>query len=154
MCKMLARGLYGLVGVLFLLAGIGVLLLGTGLLPSAVSDLIRGISQDNPHTLHVMQEFASLLIFAGLIALWFFWHYERSWPFHLALTIFWGLIALVHWFDIRGSFQLGVGPVINMVPLGLFVVVGLLRKRSERWSKPAWKNDTGSRPEDSTPAAT
>jgi hypothetical protein len=132
MTKALSQTLYGLVGVLFLLAGVSVLLLGTGLLPSAVSELIVDLGQDNANTLHIMQEFASLLVFAGLITFWFVWHYEKSRPFHWAMTVFWGLVALVHWFDIRGSFHAGAGPVINTIPLVFFVVVGLLRQRARK----------------------
>jgi hypothetical protein len=79
-----------------------------------------------------MQEFGSLLVFAGLIAFWFVRHYSESKTFHWAMTLFWGLFALVHWVDIRGTFQFGVGQMINTIPFVLFVVVGLLRQSSER----------------------
>jgi hypothetical protein len=46
------------------------------------------------------------------------------------------LFALVHWVDIRGSFQFGIGQLINTVPFGLFVAVGLLRQRSQGRAKP------------------
>jgi hypothetical protein len=135
MTRVLSQALYGLVGVIFFVAGGSVLLLGTGLLPNALSDLIVSIGENDGHTLHIMQEFGSLLVFVGLITLWFLGHYDQSRPFHWAMTVFWGLFALVHWFDIRGSFQPGIGQVINTIPFGLFVVVGLLRQRSERWVK-------------------
>jgi hypothetical protein len=116
-------------GVLFLVAGGTVLLLGTGLLPGAARDLIVALARDDGNTLHIMQEFSSLLVFVGLITLWFIRHYEVSRPFHWAMTVFWGLIALVHWFDIRGSFPSVVGPAINSIPFALFVMLGLLRWR-------------------------
>jgi hypothetical protein len=125
------RSVYGLVSVLYLVAGVSVLLLGTGLLPDAVRDLIVSLGHDDGNTLHIMQEFSSMLVFAGLITFWFLWHYDQSWFFHWAMTVFWGLFALVHWFDIRGSFRFDLGAVINTVPASLFVVVGLLRQRSE-----------------------
>jgi hypothetical protein len=78
-----------------------------------------------------MQEFGSLLVFVGLITFWFVRHYDRSWPFHWAMTLFWGLLALVHWFDVRGPVESVIGPAINTVPFGLFVLLGLLRLRSE-----------------------
>ena len=129
--KTLAKSLYGLFGIFYLVAGLSVLLLGTGLLPGAVKDLIVDIGQGNGHTLHIMQEFGSLLVFAGLITLWFLRHYDQSRPFHWAMTVFWGLFALVHWFDIRGSFRYDIGALINTVPLSLFVLVGLLRQGSK-----------------------
>ena len=129
--RVLAKSLYGLFGAVYLVAGVSVLLLGTGLLPDAVRHIIVSVAQDNLNTLHIMQEFGSILVFVGLITLWFIRHYGQSRPFHWAMTAFWGLFALVHWFDVRGSFQFGVGPLINTVPLGLFVVIGLLRQSSE-----------------------
>ena len=133
--KTLAKSLYGLFGIFYLVAGLSVLLLGTGLLPGAVKDLIVDIGQGNGHTLHIMQEFGSTLVFVGLITLWFLRHYDQSRTFHWAMTVYWGLIALVHWFDTKGSFQPGIGPVITTLPLSLFVVVGLLRQKSEGRAK-------------------
>jgi hypothetical protein len=129
--RALAQSLYGLFGAIYLVAGAGVLLLGTGLLPDAVRDIIESLGRRDSNTLHIMQEFGSVLVFVGLITLWFIRHYDQSRPFHWAMTAFWGLFALVHWFDVRGPFQFGVGPLINTVPLGLFVAVGLLRQSSE-----------------------
>jgi hypothetical protein len=131
MIRALTRALYGLFGATYLVAGGSVLLLGTGLLPENVRQLIVNVGRDDPNTLHIMQEFASLLVFAGLMTLWFIRHYDQSRPFHWAMTAFWGLLALVHWVDIRGSFQVGIGPVINSIPFLLFAALGLLRIRGE-----------------------
>jgi hypothetical protein len=133
--RTLAQYLYALLGVVFLLAGVSVLLLGTGLLPAPVWELIHAIGQGNGNTLHIMQEFGSLLVFVGLIAFWFLRHYDQSRPFHWAMTLFWGLFALVHWVDVRGTMEVGVGQVINTIPFVLFLAVGLLRQRPE--GKPA-----------------
>jgi hypothetical protein len=129
--RALARSVYVLFGAVYLLAGVAVLLLGTGLLPGPVRDIITDVARDNPNTLHIMQEFGSLLVFVGLITLWFVRHYDQSRPFHWAMTAFWGLFALVHWFDIRGAFQPGVGQAINTIPFAVFVVVGVLRQKAE-----------------------
>jgi hypothetical protein len=131
MTRAVATSLYILLGVVFLVAGISVLLLGTGLLPEPVRALIEDIGAGNANSLHIMQEFGSLLIFAGLITFWFVRHYEASMTFHWAMTTFWGLFALVHWVDIRGGFQFDIGQVINTIPFVLFFVVGLLRQSSE-----------------------
>jgi hypothetical protein len=131
----MSQAFYGLFAAIYLVGGLSVLLLGTGLLPGAVRDLLVDIGQDNGNTLHIMQEFGSLLIFVGLITLWFIRHYDQSRPFHWAMTVFWGLFALVHWVDIRGSFRPGIGPVINTIPVSLFAVVGLLRHLSEGQAK-------------------
>lgn len=132
--KAIAKLLYSFFGALFLIAGASVLLLGTGLLPEAVKNLIINVAHGDLNTLHITQEFGSLLVFAGLITFWFIRHYEQSKPFHWAMTTFWCLLALVHWFDARGVFHSALGPMIDTIPFILFVLVGLLRSnaRSER----------------------
>jgi hypothetical protein len=135
MTRILVKSVYGLFGVAYLAAGVSVLLLGTGLLPEAVSSALVSLGRRDLNTLHIMQEFGSLLVFVGLITLWFIRHYEASCAFHWAMTAFWGLVALVHWFDIRGPVESVGGPLINTLPFGLFVVLGLLRLRSERRGK-------------------
>jgi hypothetical protein len=127
MTRVLTQSVYSLLGVLFLVAGGSVLLLGTGLLPDAMRDLIVSLARDNDNTLHIMQEFSALLVFVGLITFWFVRHYEASRPFHWAMTAFWGLIALVHWIDIRGPVSSMIGPAINSIPFAVFVLLGLLR---------------------------
>jgi hypothetical protein len=132
MLRLLIQSLYVLLGAIFLLGGASVLLLGTGLLPPAVRDLILAIGEDNPNTLHLMQEYASLLVLVALLTFWFVKHYELSRAFHWAITAFWGLIALVHWFDPRGQFHCGLSGAINSIPFVLFLAAGLLREHAER----------------------
>lgn len=92
------------------------------------------VAHDDLNAVHLIQEFGSLLVFAGLVSIWFVRHYEQSKFFHWAMTTFWALFALVHWFDFRGpfqSFQSAIGPTINTIPFVLFAVVGLVRKNSD-----------------------
>ena len=131
MLRTITQTLYALVGAAFLLGGTIVLLLGTGLLPAPVKDAILAIGEDNTNTLHLMQEYATLLVLVALLTFWFIKHYEQSLPYHWAMTLFWGLIALVHWFDPRGEFQYGLGEAITSIPFLLFVVTGLLRAKAE-----------------------
>src|SRR5262245_60640879 len=51
--------------------GSTVLPLGTGLLPGPLKDAILAIGGDNTNTLHVMQEYASLLVLVALLSFWF-----------------------------------------------------------------------------------
>jgi hypothetical protein len=136
MIRLATKSLYALLGAIFLLGGATVLLLGTGLLPTPVRDVILSIGEDNPNTLHLMQEYATLLVLVALLTFWFIKHYEVSRTFHWAMTLFWGLIALVHWFDPRGQFHHGVGEAITSIPFVLFVAVGLLRETAERRTGP------------------
>jgi hypothetical protein len=130
--RLLAQALYGLFGVTYFAAGAGVLAYRTGLLPVAVTDLILGVAGGDLNTVHVMQEFGTHLLAAGVLALWFAWNYERSWAFQWAMTAGWGAFALVHWFDVRGPIRSLGGPLVNSVPFLLFAAVGLLRWRTER----------------------
>ena len=130
--KTLAQFLYSFFGAVFMLVGVSVLLLRTALLPDAVRSIVVSIGHDDSNTLHIMQELGSLLVFAGLIMFWFVRYYEQSKFFHWAMTAFWGLFALVHWFDVGGQLRSVRGPMINTIPVILFLLVGLLRDGSER----------------------
>jgi hypothetical protein len=131
MLRTITRFLYAVVGAAFLLGGSAVLLLGTGMLPGPLRDAILAIGEDNTNTLHLMQEYAALLVLVALLTFWFLRHYEHSRAFHWAMTAFWGILALIHWFDPRGDFHAGLGEAVTSVPFGLFLVVGLLREKSE-----------------------
>jgi len=129
--KAIARLLYGSVAVIFLLVGVTILLLHTGILPAGVRDLVLDIAHRDLNTIHLIQEMGSILVFVGLITFWFIRHYEQSKPFHWAMTTFWLLFALVHWFDAGRPRESIRGPLINTIPFVLFLFVGLLRARSE-----------------------
>ena len=118
--------LYGLFGAISMLVGASVLLLETGLLPAVVSRAVMNAANGDARALHIIQEFGAFLVFNGLIAFWFARHYDESRFFHWALTAAFGLIALAHWFDVRGEHSM-IGPLVNSVPFALFLLVGLLR---------------------------
>jgi len=126
MIRLITQSMYVLLGTIFLVGGTGVLLLGTGLLPAPVRDVILSFGEDNLHTLHLMQEYAALLVLVALLTFWFVKHYEQSRAFHWAMTFFWGLIALVHWFDPKGAFHPDLDAAIISVPFVLFVAVALV----------------------------
>lgn len=130
--KAFIQFVYGLFGVLFIVAGLSVLALRTNLLPEAVQNIIVNEAQGNLQALHLLQEFSALLVFAGLMSLWAIARYEQSKTYHWALTTFWGLLALAHWFDVRGPWQSLLGPLINTVPFVLFALIGLLRIVAEK----------------------
>ena len=133
----LAKLTYSLFAAGCLALGASVLLFGTGLLPAGMRQALLEEAHGDLNTLHIVQEFASLLVFTGLISVWFLWHYERSLQFHWALTVLWALIALVHWFDVRGPRESIRGPLILTVPVALFLVLGLLRMAARRAPLPS-----------------
>jgi hypothetical protein len=123
---------YGFFGTVFLIVGATVMLFHTGLLPGPVQNLILGFAHSDPNALHLIQEFASILVFAGLVSIWFVRHYEHSQLYHWAMTTFWALFALAHWFDGREGLRSVSGPMIDTIPFFLFLLIGLLRWNSER----------------------
>jgi hypothetical protein len=125
--RALVKTVYVLFGVLFLGVGLGVLLSDSGLLPG-VRGVALGFAHNDLNTLHIMQEYGAILVFVGLITLWFARRYELSGPFHWAMTASWALHALAHWFDVRGARSLA-GPLVNTVPFALFLLLGLLREK-------------------------
>ena len=128
----ITKFIYGFSGAVFMLVGAGVLLLETGLLPGGVSRALRDGAGGDAGALHIVQEFGAFLVFVGLITLWFVRHYEQSRFFHWALTAAFGLLALAHWFDVRGARESRIGPLVNSVPFILFLLLGLLRRNSEK----------------------
>jgi hypothetical protein len=118
---------YGLFGVLFVLVGGSVLLVNTGLLPQVVRNIIVDSTKGDGQLLHVIQEWGNAHLLLGLVTFWFIRHYERSQAYHWAMTGYFAVDALIHWFDVRGAPESIVGPLINTIPFVLFVTLGLLR---------------------------
>jgi hypothetical protein len=139
MSKVLAISLYVLFGAIYLVAGITVLLFDTDFLPDAAKNILLDVANRDLNTMHITQEFGTLLVFTGLITLWFACHYQQSLFFHWAMTVFWGLFALIHVFNVRGRpMEFDIGDLINAIPFVLFLSVGLItRHRKDRRERAA-----------------
>src|SRR5262245_56763157 len=122
----LARILYGVFAVIFLVAGASSLLFNTGILPATLKNFVEEESQGDLQTLHIMQETASLLLLVGALLCWQLRRDEVSLFFHWSMTAFWALIALVHWVDVRGPWTSAAGPLFTSIPFVLFALVGLI----------------------------
>lgn len=127
----IAKFVYGFFGAVFLIVGATVLLLHTGLLPETVKNIVLDFAHGDMNAAHLIQELGSILVFAGLITFWFIRHYEHSTAYHWALTTFWALFALAHWFDGREGPRSVRGPLINTIPFTVFLLIGLLRGYSD-----------------------
>ncbi len=129
--KAIAKLVYAIIGTIFLLGGGTVMLLHTGLLPDAVKNAVMNFAHGDSLAVHLIQEMASILVFVGLITFWFIRHYQQSKVFHWAMTTFWALFALAHWFDGREGPRSVRGPMINTIPFVVFLLIGLLRTGSD-----------------------
>src|SRR6185503_16235295 len=125
---LITRGVYLLAAGFYLLVGIVVILVGTGLLPAWVHDRIFEIGQNNPFTMHLIQETGTIWVLVGMLLVWFAVHYEQSIKFHWAMTFYLLLDAWVHWFSAYGRFENEPRAVINAIPFAVFLVLGLLRR--------------------------
>jgi hypothetical protein len=123
---------YGLFGVFFVLVGGSVLLWNTGLLPVAVRNMIDDYAQGDGRLLHVIQEWGNAHLLLGLLTFWFIRHYDQSQAYHWAMTAYFAVDALIHWFHVAGPPESIVSPLINTVPFVLFVTLGLLRRVPSR----------------------
>ena len=129
--KAIAKLVYAIVGAAFLIGGGAVMLLHTGLLPESVKNIVINFAHGDSLAVHLIQEMASILVFVGLITFWFIRHYQQSKVFHWAMTMFWALFALAHWFDGREGPRSVRGPLINTIPFAVFFLIGLLRINSD-----------------------
>jgi hypothetical protein len=121
------RSLYALAAAFYLLLGVVVLSLGIGILPTWLHDQIFAIGQNNPDTMHLIQETGTLWVLVGILFVWFARHYDQSEKFHWAVTFYLALDALVHWFNAYGRFEHEPRAIINGIPFVLFLIAGLLR---------------------------
>jgi hypothetical protein len=129
--RLLAKLVYAINAAAFLAAGASALLVNTGVLPGAVGDIVVQFSKGDPGVLHIVQELGSLLVLVGLVTLWFVVHYDRSRFFHWALTAYWAIMAVIHWFNVAGPNPSIDGPLMITVPFLVFLTIGLLRLATE-----------------------
>lgn len=133
--RLIIRVVYALLGVLWLLVGIGAMVLPLGWVsaswvgPDAVQyETAAPASYLN----HLTQEFGTLAI---AVAFAFLWQGSRSEPsrsLHWLLTVYLMLDSLIHWVGpqgLIGSLQRGV---INSIPPLVFLVLGILWMRRDR----------------------
>jgi len=130
MIKFILQSLYLLVAIIFLSIGVGALLFGTNSLPDKARTFMLDVARSNHNSLHLIQEMSCFLVLTGLVTIWFALHYDQCRLFHWAMTLFWGLFAWVHWFDVHGQFHRGTEPLTITIPFAVFFLVGLLRQQS------------------------
>jgi hypothetical protein len=129
--RFLTKVAYALQGAAFLAGGAATLLVNTGLLPDSLRDVVLGFSRGELETLHIIQEYGALLVLGGLLTFWFLLHYEQSRGFHWIMSVFWAIMALIHWFNVAEPSLSVVSGLINTVPFALFLAIGVMRESTE-----------------------
>lgn len=131
----LSKGVYVLLGVLYLLVGIGAMLLPAGWISSQWAGgaaVLYNAAAPESFLNHLTQEFGTLVIAVGLVFLWQARRPQPSRSLHWLLTFYLVLDSLIHWVGpqgLIGSFQRGL---VNSIPPLLLLVLGLLRERANR----------------------
>ena len=128
--RTITNGVYALLGVLYLLVGVGSMALPAGWISHRwLGDDVGALYEAAPpesYLNHLTQEFGTLAIAVGLVFLWMARRREPSPSLHWLLTLYLGLDAAIHWVGPQGfvgSVQRGV---INSIPAVLLIVLGLL----------------------------
>ena len=78
--EIVTKSVYVLTGAFYLSLGVAVLLVGTGILPVWIHDKIFELGQNNPFTMHLIQETGTLWVLVGILFIWFARHYKREVP--------------------------------------------------------------------------
>ena len=125
----ITRIVYGLFGVLYVLIGVGSMLLPTGWLPRDLADHFLAGDTPSPFFEHLLQEFGTVVLALGFVFLWYAIRKEQSRTFHWAMTFYFSLDSLIHWVGpegLIGSWRRGIA---NSVPLAVMLLLGLLQLR-------------------------
>ena len=134
--RVITKAIYALLGVLYVLAGAGAMVLPLGWVSAAWAgpDAVAPYAAAAPESYlnHLTQEFGTLAIAVGFVMLWQARQSQPSRSLHWLLTLYLMLDASIHWVGpqgLIGSLQRGV---INSIPPLLFLILGLLWQRADR----------------------
>jgi|SRR4029079_1979388 hypothetical protein len=126
------RLVYGLFGILYVLIGVGSMLLPTGWLPQGFQGDALAREASSPFVEHLLQEFGTVVLALGLVFLWYARRKEQSLGFHWAATFYFSLDTLIHWVGPEGLIGSWSRGIINSVPFALMLLLGLLQLRASR----------------------
>jgi hypothetical protein len=127
--QLLARVIYGVLGVLYLLVGTGSMLMPAGWLPSGLVNRFLAGERLSDFMQHQLQEFGTVVIAVGLV---FLWHASRKQPIrslHWAMTFYLALDALIHWVGPHGPIGDWQRGIVNSIPLAVMLLLGAALQR-------------------------
>ncbi len=118
--KKISLVVYGLYGIVALLAGVGLLLVPAALEPEASDKYI-----------HFLREQGAATVFVGLMCFWLLFHYDQRRTVHLVLTLFAFLIAGIHWLDFFGGRKPLASALINSVGFVVLLALAIFAPRAK-----------------------
>ena len=129
MLSKITRIVYGLFGAIFTLLGTAAILTPTGWLPQDLSEITVAGEIPSPFG-HILQEYGAAFLALGFVFFWFAKYKEQSRSFHWAMTLYFALNALIHWFKPEGSAGSWLSGIMNSIPFVLLLLLGLLQQRA------------------------
>jgi hypothetical protein len=132
------RLVYGLFGILYVLIGVGSMLLPAGWLPQSLEGELLAGEELSAFVEHLLQEFGTVVLALGLLFLWYAGRNEYSRSFHWTVTVYFSLNALIHWVGPEGLVGSWSRGIINSIPFALMLLLGLLElQRAQRYEVPS-----------------
>ena len=117
---------YGLIGAMYMLIGIGAIVVPTGLVPSQWVVGIYGSDVTSSLSMHMILEFGAAVLALGSVFLWRSRHSRYSPTFHWGMTTYFIVDAMIHWLGPDDSVDSPLHDLINTVPfLILMALVGV-----------------------------
>ena len=121
--KILIRAVYAAFALAMLTLGSAALVLPYGVFPETAAAL-------GDEAVHIAQEAGAALVALALFCAWYALHYECSWVGHAILTVFFVLIAAIHWADYFREMRSLSSPLLTSLPAVIFVALGVMRRRA------------------------
>ena len=108
---------------------LGALAVSAGTAALLVPSLALPRENYSPMTAHLVREQDAGFVFIGLMLFWCLSHFEQRRPVHLALLLFTGLFAAIHWADYVQEHRSVLSPVINTLPVLALAATALFVRR-------------------------
>jgi len=121
---------YGVLGILYVVLGVGSMLLPIGWLPHSLADNVLAGETLSSFSGHLLQEFGTVVLGLGLVFLWRASRSEFSRGFHWAMTLYFALDDLIHWVGPQGPIGSWSRGITNGIPFAVMLLLGLLQLRA------------------------
>jgi hypothetical protein len=125
----ISRIVYCLIGILYIVIGVGSMLVPAGWIPQRLAGDILTREITTPFTEHLLQEFGTVVLAIGLVFLWYARQQKQSRAFHWMMTFYLALDAVIHWIGPEGLIRPWSRGILNSIPFLVMLLLGLLQLR-------------------------